>query len=44
MSLTADKKKHTSIKIKFLNITKQFNDNNKTLEYNERYQCNVISL
>ena len=26
-------KKHTSIKTKFLNITKHFNDNNKTLEY-----------
>ena len=28
-------KKRTSIKTKFLNITKQFNDNNKTLEYHE---------
>ena len=32
-------KKHRSIKTKFLNITKQFSDNNKTLGYHERYQC-----
>ena len=31
-------KKHPALKRKFLNITKQFNDNNKTLEYHERYQ------
>ena len=33
------KETYPSIKTKFLNITNQCNDNNTTLEYHERCQC-----